>query len=197
MAVTCPRLGRNFSAQEWEVHLPERPYPSTCPAPVPAHPSLSTAALERAEAGDVDGALELFQTIWRHEHTADLVDGVDGARRQAAPALVVRSDRRARAGDIGGAIRDLELAGEWAPDLRISAETHNTMCWYGALWGEATAILDHCNRALELEPDNPGMKDSRGLALALTGRLEEATRDFRAYIDEARVADAQKDLRRS
>ncbi len=39
-----------------------------------------------------------------------------------------------------------------------------------------------CDKAVELEPENGRLRDSRGLTRALTGNIEGAIEDFQAYI---------------
>ncbi len=43
-------------------------------------------------------------------------------------------------------------------------------------------MLDACHRGVQLEPDNGGLRDSRGLARALTGNYQGAIEDFQAYV---------------
>ncbi len=78
------------------------------------------------------------------------------------------------------------------PTLEISARSWNTLCWFGSLWGYATAVLDACERAVELAPENGDYHDSRGLARALTGDYEGAIEDFEFYIEKqlAPIADS-------
>jgi tetratricopeptide (TPR) repeat protein len=77
-------------------------------------------------------------------------------------------------------------------DLRKAAELFkddeyywNTLCWYGSISGYAAEVIDACEKAVSLAPDDGGIIDSRGLALALTGDYETAVEDFRFYIQWA------------
>jgi tetratricopeptide (TPR) repeat protein len=63
-----------------------------------------------------------------------------------------------------------------------SANTLNDLCRRGSLAGRAAAILDACERAVALAPDDGGIRDSRGLARALTGDTSGAIADFQAFI---------------
>jgi WD40 repeat protein len=54
----------------------------------------------------------------------------------------------------------------------------NTVCWNGSLDGAAAAVMPACERAVALAPADGWIRDSRGLARALTGDLEGATEDF-------------------
>jgi CubicO group peptidase (beta-lactamase class C family) len=69
------------------------------------------------------------------------------------------------------------------PNLNISASDWNTLCWYGSLWGDAENAMVACDRAVALAPDNAMIKDSRGLARALTGDFAGAIEDFTEYVE--------------
>jgi tetratricopeptide (TPR) repeat protein len=69
------------------------------------------------------------------------------------------------------------------PELEFSAGDWNRLCWYGSLWGSAKDAMDACDRAVALAPENARIKDSRGLARALTGDYPGAIEDFRVYVD--------------
>jgi tetratricopeptide (TPR) repeat protein len=68
-------------------------------------------------------------------------------------------------------------------DKRVSAETWNDVCWLGSLWGQAQKVLDICDLAVSLDPSNASIRDSRGLALAITGKTAEAIADFQVLVD--------------
>lgn len=64
----------------------------------------------------------------------------------------------------------------------LTADNWNALCWQGSLAGHAAAVLPACERAVALDPENGGIRDSRGLARALTGDLAGAIADFEAFI---------------
>ena len=47
-------------------------------------------------------------------------------------------------------------------------------------------MLAYCELAVDLSPDDPNIRDSRGLALALNGKFVEAIADFRYYVDHSK-----------
>jgi WD40 repeat protein len=63
--------------------------------------------------------------------------------------------------------------------------TNNTLCWFGSLDGFAAEVMPACERAVSLAPVSlmAGNRDSRGVALALTGKTDEAIADFQALVD--------------
>jgi tetratricopeptide (TPR) repeat protein len=69
----------------------------------------------------------------------------------------------------------LEKANEWSL---------NGLCWDGSLRGYAAEVMTACDLAVERDPDNGQILDSRGVARALTGDYPGAIADFEAYIKE-------------
>jgi tetratricopeptide (TPR) repeat protein len=82
------------------------------------------------------------------------------------------------------AISILQTALEWILPLNDDT-TNNSLCWFGSLEGFAAEVMPACERAVALAPESrlAGMRDSRGLALALTGKTDEAIPDFQALVD--------------
>jgi len=52
------------------------------------------------------------------------------------------------------------------------------LCWFGSLLGHAKDVMDACERGVELDPDNGGIRDSRGLARALIGDYKGAIEQY-------------------
>ena len=90
--------------------------------------------------------------------------------------------RLARAGDISDALQAYQNARERDARLTIQALSWNLLCWRGSLWGRAAEVMEACERAVALAPDNGNIRDSRGLARALTGDRAGAIDDFEAYV---------------
>lgn len=69
-----------------------------------------------------------------------------------------------------------------------SPGVQNTVCWQLSLAGKPAEAMPHCDRAVAL--DLSGMSnDSRGLALALVGRRDEAAAEFERFLAAMRAAD--------
>jgi protein-disulfide isomerase len=92
---------------------------------------------------------------------------VDAAQERAAGGVNVR--------------RFLSMASADARRLNNAAD-HNSVCWEGALLNEAATVMSACRAAVELASNNASYRDSRGLALALTGDLQGAAADWAFYI---------------
>ena len=100
-----------------------------------------------------------------------------------ALGMIERGNLFAQHGMIDEAVAAYEEGQNMDPELALSASDWNRLCWYGGLWGYAEDVLDVCDRAVALEPENAEIKDSRGLARALTGDYDGAIEDFGAYVD--------------
>jgi hypothetical protein len=68
------------------------------------------------------------------------------------------------------------------PTLYISAERWNRLCWFGSLWDQAAAALHACEQAVTLAPDNGRIRDSHGVARALTGDYNGAIADLQSFL---------------
>jgi tetratricopeptide (TPR) repeat protein len=72
----------------------------------------------------------------------------------------------------------------WAQQLN-DAESCNDVAWELAKQGDVLDALELSSRALRLAPSDPNYHDTRGLALALSGRREEAIAEFNYFIENA------------
>ncbi len=64
------------------------------------------------------------------------------------------------------AIAAYEEAQKLDRELKISAYSWNILCWQGTVWGHAAEIMDYCDKAVDLKPEDGGYRDSRGVARA-------------------------------
>ncbi len=74
-----------------------------------------------------------------------------------------------------------------------------TACKYGSLWAQASnpKVLDACNQAVSLEPDNGVWRRSRGVARGATGDFKGAIEDLVYFVNwmRGRQKQGQKALR--
>jgi tetratricopeptide (TPR) repeat protein len=111
--------------------------------------------------------------------------------------LIVLGDNRTQS---LRAIALVESAYTRMPEAFVSAPELNNICWFASLWNMANQAMFACELAVELEPERGGIRDSRGLARALTGDFEGAIEDFQYYIawgTTNREGRADLDLRRA
>jgi hypothetical protein len=100
-----------------------------------------------------------------------------------ALGMIERGNLFTQHGMMEEALMAYEEAENIEPDLNIYAEDWNKLCWYGSLWGDAGDALVACDRAVELAPEDALIKDSRGLARALSGDYAGAIEDFTEYVE--------------
>jgi hypothetical protein len=108
------------------------------------------------------------------------------AARSFARMLVRDGEDLAEEGDIEGALALYARAQSHDPGIEISAGSWNYLCWLGSLWGYASQVMHTCENAVASDPTHGGIRDSRGLARALTGDPAGAVEDFHYFVEWAR-----------
>ena len=88
-------------------------------------------------------------------------------------------------------ISDLRRAQELSPN---DVTFNRVLCWQMAVTGDPDGALPYCDRAVAHDPSGQA-RGSRGLAYALTGRVEKAIAEFEAFL--AWVDTSPKDSCRS
>lgn len=89
-------------------------------------------------------------------------------------------------GEFQAAILDLQIAVS-IPSIESYEDrdiVYNNYCWYLSLTGAPEEALPYCEMAVEIDP-NISYLDSRGLAYALLGRIDEAIADFERVFELA------------
>ena len=96
------------------------------------------------------------------------------ALRRADAAALADVPQRARA-----AFREAVAVAARTDDAWIN----NEVCWYGSIDGFAATVLPACDRTVQLAVGETEwqVRDSRGVALAVTGQLARAQEDFELY----------------
>jgi TonB family protein len=106
-----------------------------------------------------------------------------------------RGVRLARAGRVPDALTAFGEAQRLDPRLASSTDYWYPLCWYGTIWGYADDVVQACDQLVRLAPDDPGARDARGLARALTQDFPGAIEDFQAVIDFSGDARTARDRR--
>ncbi|MEH1891862.1 MAG: ribosome assembly protein 4, partial [Nostoc sp.] len=154
---------------------------------------------------DVDNAVVKFRKAqqWdanlRFEPQVKVQEFVNKGK---AERLVDEGSSRLQEKKFKEALAAYTAALKFDPKVEIPADSWNTICWDGSLQKQAADVLPACEKAVALAPEDGKIRDSRGLARALTGDTQGAIEDFEAYIaqtqDKDRKAQRQrwvKDLR--
>ena len=147
-------------------------------------------AESRATDGKVPEAVVIYREAQKIDSEVDLdpstgavdTDPVAVARRKSALGKLAQGTIFAEGGSVDDALRAYKRAQEIDPSLQINAEDWNQLGWYGSLHGRAADVMFACEKAVELEPEDGNLRDTRGLARALTGNTAGAIEDFKAFI---------------
>jgi len=76
---------------------------------------------------------------------------------------------------------------KYRPASAIESYKWNNLCWLGALNGQpaqAAQVMKACEYAVELDPEELGNVDTRGVARAVAGDHKGAIEDFQKFIDK-------------
>lgn len=113
---------------------------------------------------------------------------------EAFEPLLDDARRRSDAGALDGEVQDyLHRAAALVPEEGRASKL-NSVCWRGGGLDQAEAVLGYCEQAVDADPDNFSILDSRARALALTGDYERALADWRRWLEEAeRLGNLGKD----
>ncbi len=149
-----------------------------------AAPSLFEEGERLAKNGKIDTAIDKFKEALTFDPALDLNPEKE-AKRLVVPNLVKEGERLAEKGEINAALKAFAEAQANDPSFKISSYTWNNLCWEASVRGFVADVMFACEKAVELEPDNGGNRDSRGVARALTGDFPGAIEDFQHYIQWA------------
>ncbi len=109
----------------------------------------------------------------------------------AALGWLTKGENLAREGKVKDAMAAYSKAQELHPTLTVAAQYWNRLCGWGGKWGYASVVMSACEQAVALAPDNRYIRDSRGLARALTGDFDGAIADFEAFVAYIRSEEAR------
>jgi WD40 repeat protein len=144
--------------------------------------SIETAnRLRTGGAVDVDREMERIRTELRARRTQE---------------LAVEATRLLDAGQVAQASLMYEQIWRAEPSV-LSADDWNRLCWFGSLRGHASRILEACERAVSMAPQDTGIHDSRGLARALNGERGGAIEDFQAFADDPAWSEQERRQRQA
>jgi tetratricopeptide (TPR) repeat protein len=112
-------------------------------------------------------------------------DPEDRARQEIAKALIYKAETFVRQKKVEDALTTLEEAKKLHSAVKISDEIYAELCWSGVLEDKAQLVLEACEISVKNNPEHGGMRDSRGVARAMTGNLEGVIQDFKHYVEWA------------
>ena len=104
-------------------------------------------------------------------------------QRLLALSFLYKGESLVMEGKVKEAIAAYEQAQKLDPNLKITANSWgDSLCWRGSLNGYAKDVMFACENAVKLDRENGWIRDSRGVARALTGNNKGAIEDFEAFL---------------
>jgi WD40 repeat protein len=144
-----------------------------------------------ARQGDFGQAIATFQQAKKLSPSIK-VPADNNVKRWAAEGSIEQGENLVKEGKVQEAVDAFDRAKQFDATWKISQDSWDTLCWYGALHGGAKTAISACDRAVALAPGNVWVRDSRGVARALTGDRAGAIADFQAFIKGTDSPDRKK-----
>jgi len=129
-------------------------------------------------------AIQLIQQLNAADPALKL-DQEQMLRKWTAPLRLEEAEQLLQEKKITEAIAAYNLVEQMDSQV-MSAKSWNKLCWYGAIGGHPTQVLDACEKGVGAAPIEQRWKyqDSRGLVRALTGNREGAIENFEFVINK-------------
>jgi WD40 repeat protein len=180
----CQRVGRNLTLVEWAQYFPNEEYRKTCEE-FPKDPGYYQGIVEQALSGsDVPRQIHRALEQLRNEMKTD--SAIQDPAVISVDIVEEAIVKKIAATNTEGKLSWIRQAqeGQIPLDPFLNDPTLlNSFCWFGSLKGYAPQVLTYCDRAVDLAPFNAAIRDSRGLARALTGDYAGAIEDFQFCVE--------------
>ena len=138
-----------------------------------------------ARNDDINGAVEKFSKAqhWDNKLKFDSqARAKEFVTKGKAQRLVNEGASRLEEKKFKEALAAYTEALKFDPKVEIPTSSWNDLCRQGSLQKQAADVLPACEKAVALAPEDGNIRDSRGLARALTGNIQGAIQDFEAFI---------------
>ncbi|MEM7794051.1 MAG: TIR domain-containing protein [Cyanobacteria bacterium P01_C01_bin.118] len=144
-----------------------------------------------ARYGDSEKAISFYQKALELVPSLDLnpetvvieTEPVQVARKFSAPQLIVEGQNQVQEGDVEAAIKSYQMAQADDPELEITAQDWDILCWFGTVKQQVEAVLFACENEVSLNPGAQSSLDSQGIIRAAKGDIKGAISDFQTYRD--------------
>jgi WD40 repeat protein len=150
---------------------------------------------ELVQQSDTAGAVAKFQEALRLDSSLGF-DPKTKAKQVEASVLVTKGENLLTKGNVKEAIAAYTEAQKLDPKVKISAYSWNSLCRDGSLRGYAVNVMFACEKAVALAPEDGDIRDSRGLARALTSNKTGAIEDFQVYINQTEDKESKSQRQR-
>ncbi|MGH8551147.1 MAG: NACHT and WD repeat domain-containing protein [Methylococcales bacterium] len=179
----CERMIHNLSWDQWQKYLENEPYRKTCPD-LPVDPDFREPFKRLLDQGKKAEAAEMLEQLNAADPTLQLNLGKEQQKwapsKRLAEAEKLLKDRK-----IAEALAAFDEVQQLDTTIITADQWHN-LCWDGAVMNFAQQVLPACEKAVaDTKSDDLWMvRDSRGLARALTGNTQGAIEDFEYLIEK-------------
>jgi Tol biopolymer transport system component len=190
IAYACSHVNRNLNHEEWTQYIGDAlPYQKICPD-LPFDLTYidtiaQTALANTDDPNRIKTALDQVEAEWKKYDS--IKDPRAEAFKTVGAVVVQQISTDAYAGNtrkdkIESAIDLWEQTKQAQIEIK-DADALNNLCWGGSLQGYAKPVLPACEEAVKLSPNSTYIRDSRGLARALSGNIQGAILDFQYVVD--------------
>ncbi|MEH2136213.1 WD40 repeat domain-containing protein, partial [Nostoc sp.] len=152
-----------------------------------------------ARNDDINGAVEKFNKAQQWDNNLKFdsqARAKEFVNKGNAERLVDEGDSRLQEKKFKEAIAADTEALKFDPKVEIPISSWAELCRQGSLQKQAAYVLPACEKAVALAPEDGNIRDSRGLARALTGNYQGAIEDFEAYIAQPGDKDSKAQRQR-
>ncbi|GAX40207.1 WD-40 repeat-containing protein [Tolypothrix sp. NIES-4075] len=156
-----------------------------------------------ARQNDISDAVAKLKQAQRIQPKVDInpdIDGVQNNPEKVAQdfyiaALIDQAKEQLKQDEYSKAVVIYKKIENLKPTKENLAKSWGSFCRQASLQGYVKNVInDACEKAVKLAPNNPYIRDSRGLARALTGNFQGAIEDFQVFIESTN--DAEKKAQR-
>ncbi|MBW4447826.1 MAG: hypothetical protein KME38_13390 [Spirirestis rafaelensis WJT71-NPBG6] len=156
---------------------------------------------ELASQGDVNDAVAKFKEAQKVQPKVDINPDIDGVQNNPEKVaqdfyiagLIDQAEEQLKQDEYSKALAIYKRIENLKPTKESLAYSWNSLCWQGSLQGYVKNVInDACEKAVKLAPNEGYIRDSRGLARALTGNFQGAIEDFQVFIESTDDADKKK-----
>lgn len=138
---------------------------------------------ELARAGQIEQATARYAQAVNLDPGLDIDPAAEANRlgQRTARNLIEEGIELAGTGDIETSLARFREAEALDSGYEIAGEDWDHLCAQGGRWEQAEAVVDACNRAVELDPENGSFYLSRAIVRLLLGDTAGARADFAVY----------------
>ncbi|MDZ7955913.1 MAG: ribosome assembly protein 4, partial [Nostoc sp. DedQUE09] len=152
-----------------------------------------------ARVDDINGAVEKFRKAQQWDNNLKFdsqARAKEFVNKGKAERSIDEGNSRLQEKKFKEALADYTAALKLDPKVEITADSWNSLCWDGSLQKKAADVLPACEKAVALAPKDGNIRNSRGLARALTGNIQGAIEDFETYIAQTDNKDSKAQRQR-